>query len=45
MLEDASLAIWQIEALDQLISLLDEGSQKIIAEFAARFGKTPKTCD
>ena len=38
--EDASLAIWQIEALDQLISLLDEGSQKIIAEFAARFGKT-----
>lgn len=38
--EDASLTIWQIEALDRLINLLDEGHQKIIAELAARFGKT-----
>jgi hypothetical protein len=38
--KDASLTIWQIEVLDRLISLLDEDAQKIVAELAARFGKT-----
>jgi hypothetical protein len=37
---DAKLTIWQEEALDKFISLLDEGKQKIMAELAARFGKT-----
>ena len=37
---DAKLTIWQQEALDRFISLLDEGKQKIMAELAARFGKT-----
>jgi hypothetical protein len=37
---DAKLTIWQEEALDKFISLLDEGHQKIMAELAARFGKT-----
>jgi hypothetical protein len=38
--KDLELTIWQIEALDRLITFLDEGKQKIIAELAARFGKT-----
>lgn len=37
---DAKLTIWQQEALDKFISLLDEDKQKIMAELAARFGKT-----
>jgi hypothetical protein len=37
---NAKLTIWQEEALDKFISLLDEGKQKIMAELAARFGKT-----
>jgi hypothetical protein len=37
---DAKLTIWQEEALDKFIFLLDEGKQKIMAELAARFGKT-----
>jgi superfamily II DNA or RNA helicase len=35
---DAKLTIWQMEALDKFISLLDK--KKIMAELAARFGKT-----
>lgn len=38
--KDLELTIWQIEALDRLLTFLDEGKQKIIAELAARFGKT-----
>lgn len=38
--KDLSLTIWQIVALDLLITFLDKGKQKIIAELAARFGKT-----
>ena len=38
--KDLQLTIWQIEAIDLLITFLDEGKQKIIAELAARFGKT-----
>ena len=38
--KDLELTIWQIEALDRLITFLDEDKQKIIAELAARFGKT-----
>jgi hypothetical protein len=35
------LTIWQLEALDQLLSFLHgEGKKKIMAELAARFGKT-----
>lgn len=37
---DAKLTIWQMEALDKFISLLDEDKKKIMAELAARFGKT-----
>ena len=37
---DAKLTIWQLEALDKFISLLDEDKKKIMAELAARFGKT-----
>lgn len=37
---DVKLTIWQQEALDKFISLLDDGKQKIMAELAARFGKT-----
>lgn len=37
---DAKLTIWQQEALDKFISLLDEDKKKIMAELAARFGKT-----
>lgn len=37
---DAKLTIWQLEALDKFISLLDEDKRKIMAELAARFGKT-----
>jgi len=37
---DAKLTIWQMEALDKFISLLDENKKKIMAELAARFGKT-----
>ena len=38
--KDLSLTIWQIEALDRIITFLNEGKQKIVAELAARFGKT-----
>lgn len=38
--KDLELTIWQIEAIDRLLTFLDEGKQKIIAEKAARFGKT-----
>lgn len=38
--KDLKMTIWQIEALDCLITFLNEGKQKIIAELAARFGKT-----
>lgn len=38
--KDLSLTIWQIYALDRLIAFLNEGKQKIVAELAARFGKT-----
>lgn len=36
------LTIWQIEAIDRLISMLNNGpaNKKIVAELAARFGKT-----
>lgn len=37
---DAKLTIWQLEALDKFISLLNEDKKKIMAELAARFGKT-----
>lgn len=37
---DAKLTIWQIEALDKFISLLNGDKKKIMAELAARFGKT-----
>jgi hypothetical protein len=37
---DLSLTIWQLEALDQIFSFLGEGKKKIMAELAARFGKT-----
>lgn len=37
---DAKLTIWQEEALDKFISLLGDGKRKIMAELAARFGKT-----
>lgn len=36
----AKLTIWQLEALDKFISLLDGGKKKIMAELAPRFGKT-----
>jgi hypothetical protein len=37
---DLGLTIWQLEAMDQIFSFLGEGKKKIIAELAARFGKT-----
>lgn len=37
---DAKLTIWQQEVLDKFISLLDDNKKKIMAELAARFGKT-----
>jgi hypothetical protein len=37
---DAKLTISQLEALDKFISLLGEDKKKIMAELAARFGKT-----
>ena len=37
---DAKLTIWQMEALDKFISLFGEYKKKIMAELAARFGKT-----
>ena len=37
---DAKLTISQLEALDKFIFLLDEDKKKIMAELAARFGKT-----
>jgi len=38
--KDLKLSIWQLEALDKFISSLSEGKRKIMAELAARFGKT-----
>jgi len=35
-----SLTIWQLQAMDQIFSFLGEGKKKIMAELAARFGKT-----
>jgi hypothetical protein len=37
---DLSLTIWQLEAMDQIFTFLGEGKKKIMAELAARFGKT-----
>jgi hypothetical protein len=37
---DLGLTIWQLEAMDIIFSFLGEGKRKIIAELAARFGKT-----
>ncbi len=37
---DLGLTIWQLEAMDQIFSFLGEGKKKIMAELAARFGKT-----
>lgn len=37
---DLGLTIWQLEALDQLLTFLKKGKKKIMAELAARFGKT-----
>lgn len=37
---DLALTIWQLEALDQIFTFLGEGKKKIMAELAARFGKT-----
>jgi hypothetical protein len=37
---DLSLTIWQLEAMDQTFSFLGESKKKIMAELAARFGKT-----
>jgi len=37
---DLELTIWQLEAMDQIFSFLGEGKKKIVAELAARFGKT-----
>ena len=34
------LTIWQLETLDKIFSNLNEDKQKIMAELAARFGKT-----
>jgi len=35
-----SLTIWQLEVVDKLITALDSGIKKLIAELCARFGKT-----
>ena len=35
-----SLTIWQLETVDKIITALDSGVKKLIAELAARFGKT-----
>ena len=37
---DLSLTIWQLEALDKFVTLLGDNKKKIMAELAARFGKT-----
>ena len=37
---DLGLTIWQLQAMDQIFSFLGEGKKKIMAELAARFGKT-----
>jgi hypothetical protein len=37
---DLFLTIWQLETLDTILSFLGEGKKKIMAELAARFGKT-----
>jgi hypothetical protein len=37
---DLALTIWQLQAMDQIFSFLGEGKKKIMAELAARFGKT-----
>lgn len=35
-----SLTIWQLETIDKILTALDSGVKKLIAELAARFGKT-----
>ena len=37
---DLALTIWQLEAMDKIFSFLGEGKKKMMAELAARFGKT-----
>ena len=37
---DLELSAWQMEGIDQIFSFLSEGKKKIMAEWAARFGKT-----
>lgn len=37
---DLGMTIWQLEGLDQILTFLGEGKKKIMAELAARFGKT-----
>ena len=37
---DLELTIWQLEAMDQIFSFLGENMKKIMAELAARFGKS-----
>lgn len=37
---DLELSAWQLEGIDKIISFLSQGKKKIMAEFAARFGKT-----
>lgn len=37
---ELALTIWQLETLDTILSFLGEGMKKIMAELAARFGKT-----
>ena len=37
---DLALTIWQLEAMDQIFSFLGSKKKKIMAELAARFGKT-----
>jgi hypothetical protein len=37
---DLGLAIWQLEMLYYILTFLTEGKKKIMAELAARFGKT-----
>lgn len=37
---DLALTIWQLEAMDRIFSFLGQGKKKIMAELAARFGKT-----
>jgi hypothetical protein len=37
---DLGLTIWQLEGMDKILTFLGEGKKKIMAELAARFGKT-----